>query len=142
MLEGNNNEQNNENTKKTQAATELDAKKEGAGLFITEADRTWMLQLGDEAVTKQIKESFLYYRIDYKKTKTHRLYGQAKKKHYLPEIEIYGRIDVESNPPEYMAPGGFIRQGMGKITAHVYLHELEEKNVTLSSFQAVGRKND
>ena len=50
----------------------------------------------------------------------------AKKKIYLPEIQIFGRTNVEVLSPEYAATGGIEKKGMGKFTAHIYLEHLEE----------------
>ncbi len=127
----NNNEERNENTKKPEAAKKLDADKSGVNLFFGEKEKALFLSLGSEVTIDQLQEKFLLYRIDYKTTKTHSVYGEAKKKNYLPEVEIFGRINVESEGPEYLSPGGLIRQGLGRITAHVYLHHLEEKNVEI-----------
>ena len=127
----NNNEQQNENVKKTEAARQLDSDKKGINLFIGEKERNLFLQLGSEVTMEQLQESFLLYQIDYKTTKTHSVYGESKKKNYLPEVEIFGRINVESDGPEYLSPGGLIRQGIGKFSAHVYLHHLEDKGVEI-----------
>lgn len=129
-LPNENNEQSNENVKKPEAAQNLDASKKGINLFFGEKERKLFLSLGSEVIT-QLQESFLLYRIDYEKTKTHALYGEAIVKNYLPEIEIFGRINVESTSPEYLAKGGLIRQGLGKISAHVYLHHLQELNAEI-----------
>jgi hypothetical protein len=131
MAESNNNEQFNENSKKPEAAKILDASKKGISLFFGEKERQLMLSLGSEVTMAQLQESFLLYRVDYKTTRTHSVYGEAKTKNYLPEIEIFGRINVESDGPEYLSPGGLIRQGLGKFTAHVYLHHLEEKEAEI-----------
>lgn len=125
-LPNENNEQSNENVKKPEAAKKLDASKKGINLFFGEKERRLFLSLGSEITMEQLQESFILYRIDYQKTKTHALYGESMYKNYLPEIEIFGRINVESTGPEYMTKGGLIRQGLGKITAHVYLHHLQE----------------
>lgn len=125
----NNNEEKNQNTKKPESAKQLDADKSGINLFFGEKERNLFLSLGSEVTMEQLRERFILFRIDIKTTKTHNVYGESKKKNYLPEIEIYGRINVESDGYEYLSPGGIMRQGLGKITAHVYLHELEEKNV-------------
>jgi hypothetical protein len=121
-----NGEQFNENVKKPEAANSLDISKKGIKLFFGEKERQLLLSLGSELIIDQLQESFLLYRIDYRTTKTHALYGEAIQKNYLPEIEIFGRINVESDGPEYMVPGGLIRYGYGRITAHVYIHHLQE----------------
>lgn len=128
----NNNEQYNENVKKPEEAKDLDATKKGVELFFGELERKLFLDLGTEITREILRESFILYRIDFKTTKTHSVYGEAKKKNYLPPVEIFGRINVESTGPEYLNPGGgLIRQGLGLFTAHVYLHHLEELQVQL-----------
>ncbi len=127
----NNGEQLNENVKKPIEAHNLDAKKDGIGLFLGSDDVRYLNKLAREISEEQVRESFLLYRIDLKTTKTHALYGEAMFKNYLPAVEIYGLIDVESDGPEYLAPGGLIRYGMGKINAGVLLSTLEEANVEI-----------
>lgn len=129
--QSNNGEQFNENVKKPESAKNLDVSKKGISLFFGEKERQLFLNLGSEVTMDQLQESFLLFRIDYKTTKTHALYGEALHKNYLPEVQIYGRINVESNDPEYLSSGGMIRQGMGKLTAHVYLHHLQELSVEI-----------
>ena len=46
--------------------------------------------MGREIVNDILLESFLLYRIDYRTTKTHRVYGEAKQKVYEAPIEIIG----------------------------------------------------
>jgi len=72
-----------------------------------------------------VQESFLLYRIDLEKTQPN-FYGQSKKKVWLPEIEIFGRINVEVKEPEYTVKGAVEKKGMGNLTAHIYLDLLEE----------------
>lgn len=128
----NNNEQENENVQKPEEAKNLDASQKGIGLFFREKERQQMLKWGEEITNTILQESFLLYRIDYKTTKTHRLYGEAMIKNYLPPAEIFGRINVESDGPNYVVQaGGIIRAGLGIFTAHVFLHHLEENNVEI-----------
>jgi hypothetical protein len=117
--------------KKPQKAQEHDLNKQGIDLFFGQKEREFMERVGKELVIGILKESFILYRIDYKRTQTHSVYGETKRKIYLPEIEIFGRINVESNDPEYFAKSGLIRKGYGKITAEVYLSHLEEKGVKI-----------
>jgi hypothetical protein len=121
----------NEDDKKPESAKEMDASRKGIDLFFGEKERKFFNNAGREIVNEVLKESFLYYRVDYKKTKTHSLYGEAKKKVFEPEVEIFGRINVESGSPEYMAPGGIIKKGFGAITAEVYNSHLEELQVKI-----------
>lgn len=127
----NNNEEQNENVKKPEEAKILDASKKGISTFFGEQERQLLLSLGSELTVDQLQESFILYRIDYKTTRTHEIYGESKKKNYLTPIELFGRIDVESTGPEYLSPGGLIRQGLGLLTAHIYLHHLKEKKAEI-----------
>jgi len=122
----NNNSQDNQNVNKPEEAKALDASQDGIGLFFGEEDRRLLLEYSEEISNTILRESFILYRIDYKTTKTHKLYGESMMKNYLPPIQIFGRINVESESPNYMGTGGLIREGLGLLTAHVLLHHLEE----------------
>lgn len=104
---------------------------DGISLFFGEKERLFFSQAGREITEKILKESFMLYRIDLKKTQTHSLYGQAKsfQKAWKPEIKILGRINVETVDPEFMADGGLVKKGFGKLTAHIYMEQLEELNL-------------
>lgn len=121
----------NKKDSKPEEAKNLDISQKGIDLFFGEKERKFFDFAGKEIVNEILKESFILYRIDYKKTKTHRLYGEAKQKVYLQPVEVFGRINVESDNPEYMAPGGIIKKGYGKITAEIYNTHLEEIEVKI-----------
>ncbi len=106
-----------------------EAKPKGIRLFFGEKEAKFFSQVGREVTESILQESFLLYRIDLQKTKTHKLYGEAKRKVWLPEIQIFGRINVETQDPGYQVPGGIEKKGMGNFTAHVYLEQLEELNL-------------
>ncbi|GIV43991.1 MAG: hypothetical protein KatS3mg035_1114 [Bacteroidia bacterium] len=103
-----------------------EAKPKGIQIFFGEKERNFFSSVGREITEKVLQESFLLYRIDLQKTQVHKLYGQAKRKVWLPEIQIFGRINVEVEEPTYQVSGGIEKKGMGKFTAHVYLDHLEE----------------
>lgn len=126
--EGNDNRDRmlNRNSKKPSEAKELDDSQKGIKLFFGEKERRFFENAGREITEEVLQESFILYRIDYKRTKTHKLYGESKKKQYLPPVEVYGRINVEAKSPEYMTPGGLIRKGYGQITASLYVSHLDE----------------
>lgn len=102
-----------------------EAKPKGIELFFGEKERAFFTNAGREITEGILQESFLLYRIDLEKTQTD-FYGQSKKKVWLPEIEIFGRINVETKEPEYHVKGAVEKKGMGNLTAHVYLDHLEE----------------
>lgn len=121
----------NESQKKPEEAHENDINKKGIELFFGEKERRFFDLAGREITMNILQESFILYRMDLKNTKTHSLYGEAKKKLYLTPVEIFGRINVESNSPDYLAPGGIIRKGFGKLTADIYNSHLEDLKVKI-----------
>ncbi len=118
----------NEVGKKPENFDNHEAVKKGVELFFGEAERDLFAGLGREITEKILQESFLLYRIDLARTQSHSLYGEAKsfQKKYKPEIEIFGRMNVEVNDPSYQAETSIKKQGFGKLTAHVYIDHLKE----------------
>lgn len=102
-----------------------EAKPKGIKLFFGDKERNFFTNAGREVTEGIVQESFLLYRIDLEKTQPN-FYGQSKKKVWLPEIEIFGRINVEVKEPEYTVKGAVEKKGMGNLTAHIYLDLLEE----------------
>lgn len=121
----------NRNEKKPEEAKNQDESQKGIDLFFGSKERTFFENTGKEITIDILKESFILYRIDYKHTKTHKLYGEAKKKSYLTPVEVFGRINVEINEPEYFTKGGVTKKGFGKFEAHIYLSHLEEISATI-----------
>ena len=119
----------NDDQKKPEEAKEQDLSKKGIDLFFGEKERAYFDSLGRELVNDILKEYFIFYAMDYAKTNTHKLYGEAKKKAYKTPVNIFGRINVEVESPEYMTPGGIIKKGFGKMTAEVFRTHLNELNV-------------
>ena len=112
--------------KKSQKNTEHENNLKGINLFFGEKEASFFHSSGREITEEVLQESFLLYRIDLQKTKVHGLYGEAKIKRWKPEIEIFGRINVEVTDPSFHAKGGIVKKGMGAFTAHIYLEQLEE----------------
>ena len=121
----------NQNTPKPEAAKNQDVSKKGIDLFFGEKERKFFDMAGKELVNNILKESFLLYKIDLKKTKTHSLYGESKKKVFQKEVEVFGRINVETEAPSYLDKGGIIKKGFGKLTAEIYNSHLDELGVKI-----------
>ncbi len=102
------------------------ANKKGIRLFMGNSDRAFLERVGRELTEKILQESMILYRIDLKKTQTHSLYKEAKRKVWLPEIEIFGRINVEQGETGTQTAGGILNKKFGALTSHVYLSHLEE----------------
>jgi len=119
----------NEIGKKTEAFKKHENDLKGVGLFFGEKEASFFHSAGREITEKILLESFILYRIDLSKTQVHELYGESKVKRWFPEIEVFGRINVEVNDPSYHVKSGGIKKGMGIFTAHVYIEHLEELNL-------------
>jgi len=119
----------NEIGNKPETFQEHEAKPKGVKLFFGEKEADFFSKVGREVTEDILQESFLLYRIDLQKTNTHVLYGESKKKVWLPEIQIFGRINVEVTEPTYQAKKSIVKKGFGLITAHVYISQLEELNL-------------
>jgi len=115
----------NEIGKNPENMDSAEAKPKGIKLFFGDKERNFFTNAGREVTEGIVQESFLLYRIDLEKTQPN-FYGQSKKKVWLPEIEIFGRINVEVKEPEYTVKGAVEKKGMGNLTAHIYLDLLEE----------------
>ncbi len=115
----------NEIGKNPENMDSAEAKPKGIDLFFGQKERAFFTNAGREVTEGILKESFLLYRIDLEKTQPN-FYGQSKKKVWLPEIEIFGRINVEVKEPDYYTKGAVEKKGMGNLTAHVYLDLLDE----------------
>lgn len=102
-----------------------EATPKGIQLFFGNKERNFFTNAGREITEGVLQESFLLYRIDLEKTRPD-FYNQAKKKVWLPEIQIFGRINVEVQEPKYATGGAIEKKGMGNLTAHVYLDHLED----------------
>ena len=116
----------NEIDKKQEQAEELQKDVKGIKTFFGNKEADFFLSAGREITESILQTSFLLFKIDLTKTKVHPLYGEAKVKHYLPPVEIFGRINVEVVEPSYHTKGGLVKKGFGNLTAHVYIEHLRE----------------
>jgi hypothetical protein len=98
----------------------------GIKTFFSDKEAEFFTNAGREVTEEILQTSFLLFRIDYSKTKTHHLYGEAKVKHYFPPTEIFGRINVEVLDPKYHTKGGLVQKGFGNLTAHIYIEQLRD----------------
>ena len=86
----------------------LDTTEKGIQLFFGDAEERFFQNAGREITEKILLESFILYRIDLKKTRTHTLYGESKFKSYLEPVEVFGLVNVEVEKPSYTAGDGLI----------------------------------
>ena len=64
----------NNNDKKPNEAKEQDISRKGIDLFFGEKERMFFDSVGRELVNDILKESFIFYAIDYLRTNTHKFY--------------------------------------------------------------------
>ena len=88
---GNNNRDRllNRNQKKPAEAREMDNSQKGIKKFFGEKERRFFESSGREITEEILQESFILYRIDYQKTRTHDLYCESKKKVHLTPVEVF-----------------------------------------------------
>ena len=98
----------------------------GIQKFFSDKEASFFTNSGREITENILQTSFLFYKIDLKKTRVHPLYGESKQKVYFPPIEIFGRINVEVEEPSYQSKGGITKKGFGKFIAHIYIDQLRE----------------
>ena len=109
----------------------LDTTEKGIQLFFGNAEERFFQSAGREITEKILLESFILYRVDLNKTKTHKLYGEAKFKSYLIPVEIFGLVNVDVEKPSYTAGDGLIKKGFGEFHAQIYLSHLKELKIDL-----------
>src|ERR1017187_6375789 len=97
----------------TEINQKLDTTEKGIQLFFGDAEERFFQNTGREISEKILLESFILYRIDLKKTRTHSLYGESKFKSYLEPIEVFGLVNVEVEKPSYTTGEGLIKKGFG-----------------------------
>lgn len=83
------------------------------------------------------------FKIDYKKSKSHVLYGEtrAEEKITLAPIELQVRVTIDESESKFMAGTGIKREYAGNLTFTVYDVELEEKNVDVNYGDYIGYIN-
>jgi len=112
--------------KKPQEVEDHNSSPKGVKMFFGDAEANLFGSLGREVTEDWLKESFLLYRIDLQKTDAHPLYGETKQKVYKEPIEVYGRINTQSEDSKNHFAGGPVKRGHGMMEAHVYLEHLQE----------------
>lgn len=116
----------NDRNKRPEEANNNMSEKDGIDLFFGQKEANFFDQVGKEITVNILKESFILYRVDLTKTQTHDLYGEALVKEYKEPVEVFGRINVESQSPYYRTQRGIVKQGMGELTASLHLSHLQE----------------
>lgn len=97
------------------------------------------IKLGREYLT-DINHEVLLFKVDYKKTKVHDLYGESKshEKVVAPPIKLQCRVTISEGETKYLANIGIKKEYAGDLTFTVYDVELEEKKVDISMGDYIG----
>ncbi len=112
--------------KKQEDVNKLLSDVKGSKMFFSDKEADFFTSAGREITEEILQTSFLLFKINYKKTKVHSLYGESKVKSYLPPIEIFGRINVDVAETSYHTKGGLVKKGFGNLTAHIYIDQLKD----------------
>lgn len=112
--------------RKPEEVREHNATPKGVKMFFGESEAALFASMGREVSESWLQESFLLYRIDLEKTSVHPLYGETKQKVFKDPIEVFGRINTESEDTTLHMDGGPIKRGHKNMQAHVYIEQLEE----------------
>lgn len=107
--------------------------------FFTGKDFRLEVQLGQEYLT-DLGMTVLLFKVDYKKTKTHDLYGESKAKEKVVDkpVELQVKLLIEEGETKYLAPGGLKREFAGNLTFTVYEAELIEKKTNIQEGDFIG----
>ena len=107
--------------------------------FFSGEDFRLDVEIGREYFT-DLGMTISLFKVNYKKTKTHDLYGESKafEKIVNPPIELRVRLEIEAGETKYLAPGGLKKEFAGNLNFTVYENELEEKNITIQEGDFVG----
>lgn len=112
--------------KKPQEVEDHNSTPKGVKMFFGNDEAALFSMLGREVTEDWLKESFLLYRIDLQKANPHPLYGELKQKPYKPPIEVFGRINTQSEDTSNHFASGPVKRGHKTMEAHVYLEHLQE----------------
>lgn len=107
--------------------------------FFTGTDFNLESELGKEYFT-DLNHSVKIYKIDYKKTKTHKLYGEsrASEKVVSEPVVINCRATIEKNETKLMAGVGLKKEIGGNLIFTTYNSELETKGIDIRMGDYVG----
>ncbi len=107
--------------------------------FFTLDDFELDTEMGREYLT-DLNNTVLVFKIDYKKTKAHSLYGEARasQKVVSAPTEIKCRATIEEGEVQYLSAGSMRKEFGGKLTFTTYDAELEEKNLHINVGDFVG----
>lgn len=111
--------------------------------FFDKSDVNLEIEMGRDYFEQDIPASVLFFKIDYKKTKTHSLYGEsrARDKVVLSPVELKVRLVVEESEANYIQGGEIIRHFAGDLIFTIYEQEIDEKKVDIQRGDFIGLKN-
>jgi len=112
--------------RKPQEVEDHNSTQKGVRMFFGKEEAELFSSLGREITEGWLQESFLLYRIDLQQTSVHPLYGETKHKVYKESVEVFGRINTQSEDTTMHIDGGPIKRGHATMEAHLYLEHLQE----------------
>ena len=112
--------------RKPQEVEDHNSTQKGVRMFFGKEEAELFSSLGREITEGWSQESFLLYRIDLQQISVHPLYGETKHKVYKESVEVFGRINTQSEDTTMHIDGGPIKRGHATMEAHLYLEHLQE----------------
>jgi len=104
------------------------------GLFMTDSSFDVDIMFGRHYLNNDVNYKVTIHRVDAIKSKTHKLYGEAKAgdKKFMKPVILDSLVEIADGETKFLANDGIFRDDTGPITVKVYLKELEEKRVEIN----------
>lgn len=111
--------------------------------FFDKSDLNLEIEIGRDYLKSDIPATVLFYKIDYRKTKTHSLYGEtrASEKVVLDPVELQVRFTVEDSEGGFLRGGEISRHIAGDLIFTIYEEEINDKKVDIKRGDFIGLKN-
>lgn len=115
---------------------------ERLNLFYDEDDFKVDMEMADEYVKNDLNVTVVLFRVDKAKTNTDDIYGESDPRdvRYLPPVELkVANLKIDEAENKAYNPNSTIRyQQYGNLIFHVFIQELQDKNVDIEYGDVVG----
>lgn len=93
-------------------------------LFLGQKEKDLVKQVNDELIERVIGQLVVYYPVDYATTNFHPIYGEAKKKNFLPPVRIYALVEWSSYETKMQDSFGLDRKS--ELVVHFHRRRITE----------------
>ena len=111
--------------------------------FFDMSDLKLEVEMGRDYLKSDAPASVLFFKVDYKKTVSHKLYGEsrASEKVVLPPVSLDVKLHVEDSEGGYINNSELYRHYAGDLIFTIYEEEIREKKVDIQRGDFIGIKN-